>query len=345
MYKTQHKLTPRKAALIGILMTLSFSAFAERQDIPVTTASIKDLMIFPSRSAPATTASLNDTNISAQITGIILKIPVIVGDTVEAGDPIAKLDCADHVLLNKQAQASLRAAQARNKFATSQSRRAEKLSKTKSIPKETLFERKADVETSSAEVARLEAAKKSTERTIKKCKIRAPFKAVVVERLASIGELAAPGTVIMRLLDRDNIEVSAMVQEQDLPSLQEADSLQFVSRNYSFPLTLRSILPLMESKLGSYEVRLTFSKQKAPPGSAGRLQWQSATPHVPSELLISRSGALGVFIENAGHAQFVPIANAQQGRPVPVSLPGDIHIIIDGRFSLIDDDTIKITQP
>lgn len=338
-----NKQNPFKSSLGILLVSLSLSVIAEDRIVPVTTTPLRDLVIFPIRSAPATAVSLNDTSISAQITGNIMDILVKVGDVVERGELITRLDCADHVLLEKQAEASLQAAKAKNEFARSQMQRADQLSKTKNIAQEILHQRKADVDTSAAEVLRLDVALHAAKRNIEKCDIRAPFKAVVIEKLASVGELAVPGTVIMRLFDQDNIEIRAMVQEQDLPSLKESKTLQFASRDHAYPLTLRSVLPLMKITIRSYEVRLTFSDEKAPPGSAGRLTWKIEMPHLPSDLLVSRDGALGVFIENDGQARFTPIENATQGRPVPVSLPGESAIIIDGRFGLMDGDTIETT--
>lgn len=345
MYTILNKRILSRLALGVLLLSLSCSVMAQQRAVPVTTSPIQDIVTFPVRNAPATTVSLNDASISAQITGTILEIPVQVGDVVEQGDLITRLDCVNHVLLGKQAQASLQAAQAKNKFAQSQMLTAQKLSKTKNISRENLNQRKADIDTTNAEVVRLESALQSAERNVEKCEVRAPFKAVVVERLASIGEYAIPGTVIMRLLDQQNIEISAMVQEQDLAGLQEASSLQFESKNHSYPLKLRSILPLMESKLSSYEVRLTFSEQMAQPGSAGRLEWQTEVPHLPPALLVNRSDKLGVFIAKDNHAHFYVIDNAREGRPAPTTLSGKSDIILDGRFGLMDGDAIEITQP
>jgi RND family efflux transporter MFP subunit len=300
--------------------------------------------VVPVRDAPATAVSLNDTSVSAQIRGVIKDIPVRVGDTVEKEETVAELACEDYELVRRQAKASLEVARARNKFAKYQERRAIKLLKSKSISEETMQERSAEASAAGAEVAQLTAALQAAESDVEKCTIRAPFRAVVVERIASAGEFAAPGAVIVRLLDQDNIEISAMVQEQDLPSLKEASSMRFLSRDRAYPLKLRIVLPLMESRLRSYEVRLTFEGEKAPPGSAGRLAWVPTARQLPSEYVVERDNKLGVFVARGDKAHFQVLPGAKEGQPVSVSLPDDTMVILDGRFSLEDGDFLEIVQ-
>ena len=76
------------------------------------------------------------------------------------------------------------------------------------------------------DVVRLQTALKMANRNVKKCRLRAPFNAVVIERIASVGELASVGAPVLRLLDDEQIEISASVQEQDLATLQAAQNLR-----------------------------------------------------------------------------------------------------------------------
>lgn len=313
--------------------------------LPVRTAPLKTLIIHPQREAPATAVSLNDARISAQIGGIIRQIPIQVGDSVDPGQLLAQLDCTDHELSRDEAKAALAAAQARYGIARDQADRAEKLSRTKSISQEHVKERQAQAAAAKAEVARLTAMLNAAQRQVTECDIRAPFKAVVVRRIASVGELAMPGTPIARILDKNNVEISAKVQEQDLKSLRNAPRILFVSRERSYPLRLRTILPLVESKIRSYEVRLTFTGRKSPPGAAGRVQWTLPENYLPADLLVSRGGNLGVFSDRSGHARFNVLPNAQEGRPAEIALPGDTSIVLDGRFSLHNGQPIRVVKP
>ncbi len=313
--------------------------------IPVTTKPLAELAIYPVYSAPATVISINDAHVSAEITGKLVTIPVQVGDTVEKNQLIAQLDCQAHVFAAQQAKALLKAAQAEAKFSHFQLERAQSLLKTKAVSEEMLNEREAQARKADAEIERLAAALDTAELHVEKCDIQAPFKAVVIERSASVGELMAPGSVVARLLDRENLEVSGNVQEQDLERLRSAKVVRFVSGERSYPLSLRVVIPFIESKLRSYEVRFSFTRAQAAPGEAGRVEWESARRHLPSELLVRRGEKLGVFIEDQGRAQFLIIAQALEGNPVPLDLPDKAAIIVDGRFQLKDGDPVQVINP
>jgi len=51
---------------------------------------------------------------------------------------------------------------------------------------------------------------------------------------------------------------------------------------------------------------------------------------------VRRDGRLGVFVVNDGRAHFTPLADAQEGRPVGVSLPASTHVVVNGQLVLKD---------
>ena len=69
----------------------------------------------------------------------------------------------------------------------------------------------------------------------------------------------------------------------------------------------------MESRLRSYEVRLTFVDKKTSPGSPGRLQWTTGKGQVPAELIVRRGDDLGIFVLDGQRARFVALEGARPG--------------------------------
>ncbi len=313
---------------------------------PVTTKRMSDVLFYPVRDAPATTLSLNDTRVSSEQKGILKGVNVRVGDSVKQGDVVANMDCEDYKIAVIQAQAALTAERAALKFDRSRLKKVTQLSKKKNISTEEVERRTSNAAISAADVAGLKASLKATERAVAKCAILAPFDAVVITKLANLGDYLIPGSPVLRLLDRDNVEVSAKVQEQDLELLKRAKGVAFIANNKRYPLTLRAILPLMESRIRSYEVRLEFTGDKAYPGSAGRTEWKTPAPFVPAELLVRRKG-LGVFLAVDGRAKFIPITGASPGQPVALikSLAKDSAVIINGRFKINDGDMVRVIEP
>ncbi len=315
---------------------------AEQPQVTVTTAELGGLLVYPSRDAPADTVSMNDTRLDAEITGVLEEIPVQVGDRVSQGQIVARLDCGHHQIAVKSAVAAFDVGKSRHEFNEQQLTNARKLSTNRNISQEELDKRAADARMSKAELDRLESAIESARLTAEKCEIKAPFNGVVIERIASIGVYAVPGTPIVRLLDDENIEISAKVQEQDLESLTEADQLTFTSRGKSHPVRLRTVLPLMDSRLKTYEVRLTFVGERSSPGTTGRLSWVSRAGHVPADLIVRRGDALGIFVLDGDRVRFVALEHARPGHPAPIDLPASTVVVIDGRFVIQDGDTVRV---
>ncbi|MCB1760731.1 MAG: efflux RND transporter periplasmic adaptor subunit [Gammaproteobacteria bacterium] len=327
-----------------VLGLLLFSSAGYAEPLPVTVKPLSELIFYPTRDAPATAVSLNDSRLSAQTNGPIDRIAVRVGDTLSKGDVLVALDCRDNQIRVEQAKHAYDAGQARNRFDRSQLATARALSKKKSISSEEVDRRISNASASSAEALKLKAELNAAQRLVEKCEIRAPFDAVVIERLASLGDYVVQGTPVMRVLDLESIEVSAKIQEQDLDSLRQAQEVEFVGGSRSFPVRLRTILPLVQSRIRSFEVRLAFTAEKATPGTAGRVRWHFSQPHIPTEMLLRREG-LGIFVERDGVAEFVALSGAREGQPAEVSLAGAERIIVDGRFGLKHGDPVRVIGP
>lgn len=310
--------------------------------LPVTTTSFEELAFYPTYSAPGTVVSNNDARISAEIDGIIIALPLRIGDPVKAGEQVAVLDCRDHVLAAEQADAMLEAARAENELARFRLDRARQLESSQSVSAEVLNEREAQAKQAGAGIKRLEAALDAARRQVEKCDIRAPFDAVIVERMVSRGELVGPATPLMRLLDVEQVEVHGTIQEQDLTGLQKARAVRFKTNHNSYPLRLRAVIPEVESRIRSYPVRLSFLDEPATPGQVGRIEWSSPQLHLPANLLVRRDGVLGIFIEEENHAVFHVLDSAIEGQSAAATLPPDTRIVIDGRFGLSHGDPITV---
>ena len=310
-------------------------------DVPVTTSELAQVLFFPSQTAPATVVTLNNARVSAEISGLLNEIAVRVGDDVAKDTVVAKIDCRDAEADLAQAAADYESSRARNKYDQSQLATAKRLLATKSISAEEIDKRRSNELVSSAQSDKSRAVSEKARLAVGRCELKAPFNAVVVARLASVGDFVSKGTPVLQLLDTDSTEVSARIQEMDLGAIKEAKAAFFESQDESYPVALRTVVPVMESRLRSYETRFTFLQEKTAPGSAGRLRWISRRPHVPADLIVDR-GTLGIFLAKDGRAVFVELPGAEQGKPAPVPAELEGEIILDGRFNLTDGEPVRI---
>ena len=293
---------------------------------------LREVALYPERSAQAQVLSLNESRIASELAARIVRLAVEPGQRIARGALIAQLDCRDYDLAGERASAAKAASAARARLADLQYSRTQKLAAEGFVSKEALDSRAAELEVARADVAVNAAALNTARAAQGKCAVRAPFPAIVLERLAQEGEMAQSGTPLLSLLDTSSIEVRAEVQADDAVSLKSASRIDFVDSAGRYPLRLVRLSPALTKNSRLAEARLRFTTAAAAaPGSSARVFWQSREMHVPAQLLARRQGRLGVFVATDKTARFHVLPGAQEGRPAKAAgLLPDSRIVVRG---------------
>jgi RND family efflux transporter MFP subunit len=323
-----------------LLMVLSASSWAE--SIPVRVQPLSELLRQPEFSAPASVKPLNAPSLAAEISARVETIPVRVGDQVKKDDLLAGLDCRYHQSKLHAARAGLQRIEAQLQFAKAQLKRAEDLKTKRSISDEILDQRRSELLGARADRLSQQQLIRQMEIDVERCTITAPFDAVITERLAQVGGLASPGTPLLNLIQLEDLEVSAELRGSEATSLQQAQSIGFDYAGMRYELHLRHILPVVDERTRTQQARLTFARESAPAGAAGRLVWQGTTDELPTDYLVRRNDSLGIFLLEGERARFHALTNAREGQPVRLKLTGDRLLITDGRQRLQDGDPINV---
>lgn len=324
---------------------LLFCASVAADAIPVESKPFSAVAIYPQHSAPATVMSDNHSRISAEINARIVDVPVRVGDSIKKGEILARLDGKDFELALLRDKAALTAIEARLTLAKYELKRAQSLSKKKVVSEQLLKQRESERDSLLAEQQGQQTAVAQAQRQLDKTQIRAPFNATVVERLGQIGELASPGTALLRIIDTDNLELAAKISSTQTSDLKHTRSAEFISAGQRYALTLRTITPALDTQARTQEARLRFTGNSPLPGSAGQLVWSPEQASLPASLISQRDGKLGVFIQadtpTGTTAHFVELPSATTGQPALTQLEADTLIITEGRYRLRDGDTVS----
>ncbi len=302
------------------------------------------LVFYPEYSAPATVVSLNETVLSAEIKANISHIDAKVGDRLIKGSTVVRLECRDYRLMLNQAEAVLDGIEARFDFAKRRLQRAERLQSEQNISVEVLEQNQMEVAGLQAEVSAQQAAVAMARRNVDKCTVKVPFDAVVVERLASVGTLATPGKPLVKVVDTANVEITAKVMLSEIDSLATASRLEFHGNKRIYPVTLRKVVEVVEPLQRSRDVRLLFAAEPALAGQSGRLVWRGSNAVIPADFLVYRDGRSGIFVVEDGVAKFYEVADALEGRPIPIEMSEDRLVITEGRFALSDGERITVVQ-
>lgn len=295
---------------------------------------LNEVAIHPERSASAQVVSLNESRISAEIAARIVSIAAEPGQSVAKGALLAKLDCTDYRLASERAAAALQASEARAKLAELQLERSRKLAEQDFISSSGLDTQQAQTESARADVAVSRSALDTARNAETKCGIRAPFPGVILQRIAQVGEMVVPGTPILELRDLSTMEVKADIQQSDR-SIGQAQQIDFVTQAGSYPVRLVRLSPALNSATRMLEARLRFTSRKAASGSDGRIEWHSSAMYLPPRYVVRREGRLGVFVVEQGKPRFVPLPQAEEGRPAEVEeMDGKTMIVVEGQDTL-----------
>lgn len=321
---------------LSLLSPLSFAAIE-------TVKPLSELIFHPQLSAPAETISYKNSTLSSEVSGTVIRLLHLVGEPVKQGDLLITIDDKNYQLSLKQSQAAKHALKAKIKFAQYQLKQAERLSTQQNVSEERVLQRESELESLLAQLSQQDVAIERAQIELARTKIKAPFSGVIVKQLINDGEWASPGTPLIQLLANDAVEVAAKLYPHDTSQLSSNSSLIFTTPSTQYPVKVRRVLPMQDPRQRTQEVRLTFSTGRAIVGTAGRLVWQHAQPHIPASLLVRRDGQLGLFVAREGKAHFITLPEAQEGRALPISqLPLDEMIIIEGRERLQDGDKLEI---
>jgi RND family efflux transporter MFP subunit len=334
----------KKLLFIFLSVFLFSSTVFADEKISVNTAILADVAIYPERSAPATVISLNESTISARIAAQVKELPVRVGDIVEAGSTLATLDCSDYKLASRESRSRIEALNAQIELAKRRLERTKKLTLKQSVSEELLDERESELAVLNADIRGAKADLEMASINESRCTVSSPFRALVLERTSAVGQFTNVGTALVKIMDIDQLELSAQAFTQDTDQITQVKHLIFEHAGKRYPVKLRTVMPAINTETRNREVRLLFENETALPGAAGKLLWRDTRAHIPGEFLVRRNGELGVFSIKDNVAHFISIPSAQAGRASPTTLPVDTPLVIEGHFSLKEADNVSVTN-
>ncbi len=332
-----------KSLLLFLCLAYATGSSAE---IRVQAQPLEQLTIKIIRSAPAEVLSLRQSTVASQLTTTINQLPVQVGNRVDEGQLIARLDCIDHQLTLKQAQAELDVLAATRELASKQLSRLNQLRKSNNASEEAINQKQAELNSVTASIKSRKIGINIARRQVEKCDIKAPFPGVITEIHSEVGNFVTKGSKIISLTDTQSIELETHLNHAELKQVMASPSLLFKHQNESYPVTVRSALTVVNSASQSRTVRLSFTESRPLAGSIGRLRWSLPGDILPASLAVERNGQRGLFIvddsENHKTARFVPVTETNPGQPVTVDLPETTLIVTEGRFALTDGAVIIV---
>lgn len=259
--------------------------------IPVEVSEVSFGDVSSSFAGTATLVPERQTTAVAKLGGIALEILVEEGDSVEAGQVLARLERDRYEFQARQTEARLRKLE-------NELKRASELHQRDLISTEEYDRIRFDTEAQRAsyELARLDLA--HTE-------IRAPIAGVVADRMVKVGNLVTQNQPLFMIDDFDPLWAVLHVPERELNLLdagQKASLQVDAFPGHEFAGEVLRISPVVDAETGTFKVTVTFSDDsgRLRPGLFGRVQVvhdsRMNVPLVPQTALMSEDGEVAVFV-------------------------------------------------
>lgn len=240
---------------------------------PVLAMKAADAQAFAERSFTGRAKATREANIAFEVSGRLVERSVLVGQTVEQGQLLARLDPRDFQNALDQAEASQQRAQAfRDRIALA--------AKTGSVSQQELTDAEAGLEIARAEV-------QIRQKALEDSRLYAPFSGTISTILVENHENVRAKQVIMRLLDTSKIEMIVDIPEALISLAPYVKSVKVTFDAFpdrEVPATIKEISNEASLLTRTYGVNLIMDQPadiKILPGMAGRA---SGRPEVPGNL-------------------------------------------------------------
>lgn len=137
----------------------------------------------------------------------------------------------------------------------------------------------------------------------------APFDGVVVQKLAYEGEIAAPGTALLKVENPDRLQLEISVPEENLRYVQVGQPVEVRvdAANQTYHATIQQIVPSADANSRSFLVKIPLHYAgKLISGMFGRLELPRGTQPgilIPNTALIRRGQLEGVYVLESSDSQ------------------------------------------
>lgn len=301
----RHSTAARIAAIVmGAACALPASAGEAPQGPPPTPVQVthaESMEMTEMLTVPGTVVSRNDARVSAEIPGRLTWVAE-VGDVVQEGEPLARIDDALLALQLSDDQSAISRLTTNISFLESEVQRFQSLAASNSAARQQLEQAQNNLAMAHEDLNQARNARARTQYQLDRAVVRAPFSGRVVERLARAGEYTSPGGQLVRLVDTASLEIQAQAPLDVARFLRSGLQIDVADRDgyqSSASNPIRTVVPVGDPRSRMMEVRVTLNDPRWVVGSAVRLALPASEARhvlaVHRDALILRQDSIFVY--------------------------------------------------
>jgi len=297
--------------------------------LPFATAKVQYREVDQTYAAEAYVEAVKQSTVSAQISGRVVEVLFDVGDYVNKGDVIARIDEREVAQAFAGSQAQAAQAQATLVNAKANYERHRQLFARKFVSQAALDNALAQYKAAQGAAAAAGAGAGVAETTRGYATIIAPYSGVVAARQVEVGEMAAPGKPLMTGFDPKDLRVVASVPQYKIDEVRNAlrATVEFPAQRKWVQATSITLLPVADARTHTTRVRLNLPEdlRGVYPGLFARAYFSVGKAKkllVPQAAVVRRSEVTGVYVVDAKGK-----ASLRQVRLGEVQVNGDMEVL------------------
>ena len=332
----------------GVFLLLSFTATnchkkesgeasgKESPPVSVTLAEAKMQTVPVFETVVGTVRPKHEATVSTEISGRILELRVVVGQTVNQGDIIARLEASE-------LEASLARAEAVLEQAEREMARQQTL-----LESEVTSQTKFELAETAERVAR--ASLRQIKASLTKSTILAPFSGTITSKLADTGDMATPGKPLVKLENPQSLRLEIQVPESLAGKLKLGHNLtiQIDSAGLDTQGAIGEIRPSADVSSRTFLVKIDLTESPAlRSGQFGRARiprGESPMLLIPAAAVVQRGQMEIAFINSDGLARLRHVYTVPHGkdqRAVHSGLSDGDQVVLSPDASLRDGTPLK----
>lgn len=300
-------------------------------------------------SATGSLAAQDRAVLSAKVPGRLQEVLVDLGSNVEAGAILARIEKTDYLLRKEQGEAALNESAALYKEAQRNLERVKKLRTQGIVPEAEIETVQAAFDVAQTRVEQRTAELHQAEQQLKDTEIRAPFKGVVEQRQAGLGEFLSTGAPVLTVVRVDPIRLRLEIAEADAARIRSGQAVRLKEENFGKLATgkLDRISPVISplNRMLMVEADLPNPDGLLRPGSFVEAEvvvnQARETLVIPAEAVFTFAGLEKVVLVEQGKAQEASIRTGRrEGDKVEV-LSG----LKSGQVVVLNPGNLRTGQP
>lgn len=291
-------------------------------------------------------------DLAANASGRVLATHVERGQTVRAGDPIAKLDARVAKYSAKAAKAQSKVAKAQLELAALECDRADKLLASGTISQTEYDRTMSQCATSRSSVSAAESNAALASVAAGDSTIRAPFAGIIGERFIEVGEYVQPPTRVVSLYSIDPIRVSIAVPEAEANRIAVGQKVTFsvaARGDERFEAEVRYVSPALREGTRDLVVEAVTPnpEQTLHPGMFATVRvrvGEQELPTVPESAVHRDERRALVWVVRQGRAieTLVRTGPSKDGRvAILAGLERDDRVVVDPPETLVDGSRVE----